>query len=115
MFCTLEQYFENYRVRNDQVPSESVLNRGPFRLKREIRELKSLSDIVIGNDLETWNASKFYEQDEYIQYNGKIYRSRIDGNNDKTPGVSQDWILVQVVSLKDLLRRVEALEERINQ
>lgn len=113
MFSTLEQYFDNYRVKNDDVPSETVLNRGPFRLKREIRELKSLSDIVIGNDLETWNASKFYELDEYIRYNGKIYRSRIDGNHNKTPGVSQDWVLVQIVSLKDLLRRVEALEAQI--
>lgn len=113
MFSTMEEYFTNYRVRNDQPPSETVLNRGPFRLKREIRELKSLSDVVIGNDLEVWNKDKFYEQDEYIQYNGKIYRSKVDGNNDKTPGVSQDWILVQVVSLKELLRRVEALEARV--
>lgn len=113
MFCTLEQYYEQYRVRNDQVPSESVLNRGPFRLKREIRELKSLSDIVIGNDLEVWNPSKFYEMDEYVKYNNKIYRSKIDGNNDKTPGVSTDWVQVKITSLKDLLRRVEALEARV--
>ena len=114
MFCTLEQYFENYRVKNNQVPSETVLNRGPFRLKREIRELKSLSDVVIGNDLEEWNSSKNYELDEYVQYNGKIYRSLIDGNNDQTPGVSNQWSLVQIVSLKELLRRVEALEQRLN-
>lgn len=113
MFSTLEEYFENYRVKNDQPPSETVLNRGPFRLKREIRELKSLSDIIIGNDIEEWNKDKFYEQDEYIQYNGRIYRSAIDANNDKTPGVSRDWVLIQIVSLKDLLRRVEALEERL--
>ena len=112
MFSTLEEYFTNYRVKNDQPPSETVLNRGPFRLKREIRELKSLSDIIIGNDIEKWNRDKFYELDEYIQYNGKIYRSCIDGNNDKTPGVSRDWEQVQIVSLKDLLRRIEALEAR---
>lgn len=113
MFCTLEQYFEQYRVRNDQPPSETVLNRGPFRLKREIRELKSLSDVVIGNDLETWNPNKFYEQDEYVQYNGKIYKSRIDGNNDKTPGVANDWELIHIVSLRELLERVEALEAKV--
>lgn len=112
MFSTLEEYFENYRVKNDQPPSETTLNRGPFRLKREIRELKSLTDVIIGNDLEIWNKDKFYEQDEYVQYNGKVYRSKIDGNNDKTPGVSSDWVLIQIVSLKDLLRRIEALESR---
>lgn len=113
MFSTLEQYFDSYRVKNGEVPSETTFNRGPLRLKREIRELKSLSDIVIGNDLETWDSNKFYEEDEYIQYNNKIYRSRIDGNHNKTPGVSQDWILIQVVSLKDLLRRIEILEEKV--
>ena len=112
MFSTLEEYFENYRVRNDQPPSETVLNRGPFRLKREIRELKSLTDIIIGEDIEEWNPDKFYEQDEYVQYNSRIYRSKIDANHSKTPGVSQDWVYIQIVSLKDLLRRVEALENR---
>lgn len=114
MFCSLEEYYNNYRVKNNQVPTETTLNRGPFRLKREIRELKSLSDIVIGNDIEVWSASKNYEIDEYVKYNGKIYRSLIDGNNDQTPGVSNRWEVVEIVSLKELLRRVKALESKVN-
>ena len=47
MFSTLEEYYQNYRVKNGQVPNEVTLNRGPFRLKREIRELKSITDVVI--------------------------------------------------------------------
>lgn len=113
MFTTLEEYYQNYRVKNGQVPNEVTLNRGPFRLKREIRELKSITDVVIGNDIETWNKDKFYEQDEYVQYNGKIYKSDVDGNHNLEPGVSIDWTLVEIVSLKSLLKRIEELEKRI--
>ena len=28
MFTTLEQYFNDYRIKNDMVPSEVVLNNG---------------------------------------------------------------------------------------
>lgn len=114
MFCTMDEYYQNYRVKAGQVPNEVTLNRGPFRLKREIRELKSVQDIILGNDIETWNPKKYYEVDEYITYNDVVYRSKIDGNYNLTPGVSNDWVRVEVVSLKALLSRIEALEARLN-
>ena len=114
MFTTLEQYFDDYRVKNDMVPSEVVLNKGPMRLKREIRELKSLSDIVIGNDLPPWNASTRYEVDEYIEYKGNIYRSTNDGNYNHEPDSSPAmWTKVTIVSLSGLLKRIEALEAKV--
>ncbi len=112
MFCTLDEYYQNYRVKAGQVPNEVTLNRGPFRLKREIRELKSVQDVILGNDIEQWNPNKYYETDEYVTYDGVVYRSRIDGNYNLTPGVSADWVKIEIVSLKDLLRRIEALEAR---
>lgn len=114
MFCTMDEYYQNYRVKAGQVPNEVTLNRGPFRLKREIRELKSVQDIILGNDIETWNPNKYYEVDEYITYNDVVYRSKIDGNYNLTPGISNDWVQVEVVSLKALLSRIEALEARLN-
>lgn len=114
MFCTMDEYYQNYRVKAGQVPNEVTLNRGPFRLKREIRELKSVQDIILGNDIETWNPNKYYEVDEYITYNDVVYRSKIDGNYNLTPGISNDWERVEVVSLKALLSRIEALEARLN-
>lgn len=85
MFVTLEDFFENYRIKNQQQPNETVLNRGLMRLKRETRELKSIIDILIGNSLIEWNASKIYEQDEYVAYNGLVYKSRVDRNFNNEP------------------------------
>lgn len=114
MFTTLEQYFNDYRVKNDMVPSEVTLNKGPMRLKREIRELKSLSDIVIGNDIAPWNASTRYEVDEYVSYKKEIYRSTNDGNYNHTPDSSPAmWTKVTIVSLAGLLKRIEALEAKV--
>lgn len=114
MFTTLEQYFNDYRIKNDMVPSEVVLNKGPMRLKREIRELKSLSDIIIGNDIAPWSQSTRYELDEYVEYKGVIYRSTNDGNYNYEPDSSPAmWVKVTVVSLKGLLKRIEALEAKV--
>ena len=35
MFVTLQDFFENYRIKNGQFPNETVMNRGTMRLKRE--------------------------------------------------------------------------------
>lgn len=114
MFTTLEQYFNDYRIKNDMVPSEVVLNKGPMRLKREIRELKSLSDIIIGNDIASWSQNTRYELDEYVKYKGVIYRSTNDGNYNHEPDSSPAmWVKVTVVSLKGLLKRIEALEAKV--
>lgn len=102
MITTLEEYYENYRVKNSDVPTEETLNKGPMRLKREIRELKSLIDIIIGKSLEPWNSSKYYEQDEYVSYNGQNYKSLVNGNHGLEPSVSSDWELVSIRSLNDL-------------
>jgi hypothetical protein len=89
MFVTLEDFFDNYRIKNQQQPNETVLNRGLMRLKRETRELKSLIDILVGNPLIEWNANKIYEADEYVSYNGLVYKSRVDRNFNNEP-VSTD-------------------------
>lgn len=95
MFVTLEDFFENYRIKNQQQPNETVLNRGLMRLKRETRELKSLVDILVGNDVVSWNANKIYEVDEYVTHNSLVYRSRVDRNfsNEPTPLDETNWEL----------------------
>ena len=98
MFVTLEDFFENYRIKNQQQPNETVLNRGLMRLKRETRELKSLLDILVGNQLIAWNPSKIYEADEYVTHNDLIYKSKIDRNfnNEPTTGDLVNWTLTTV-------------------
>lgn len=98
MFTTLDEFYNNYRIKNGDVPDEITLNKGIMRLKREIRELKSLIDILMNNPLETWNSSKYYEADEYVSYNGVIYKSKVMGNVGLEPGVSSDWEAVNVNS-----------------
>lgn len=98
MFVTLEDFFENYRIKNQQQPNETVLNRGLMRLKRETRELKSLVDILTGKPLNSWNPSKIYEADEYVSYNDLVYRSRVDRNfgNEPFSADLNDWELTTV-------------------
>ena len=111
MFSTLEEFFRYYRVKNGQVPCEVVFNRGPMRLKREIRELKSIQDIIIGNDIPIWNPTTRYEVDEYVYYSGKIYRSKADSNFNYRPAENQNfWEKISMVSLKELLQRIQNLE-----
>ena len=111
MFSTLEEFFRDYRVKNGQVPCEVVFNRGPMRLKREIRELKSIQDIIIGNDIPIWNPTTRYEVDEYVYYAGKIYRSKADSNFNYRPAENQNfWEKISLVSLKELSQRIQNLE-----
>lgn len=113
-FTTLEQFYREYRVKNGQVPSEAVINKAPMRLKREIRELKSLSDIVIGNDIAEWVSTTRYEVDEYATYYGEIYKSLADGNLNYQPDTyTAFWKKIEIVSLKSLLERIEALEDKV--
>ena len=95
MFVTLKEFFDNFRIRNDK-PNETVFNRPLFRLKREIRELKSVLDILTGVPIETWSTVKFYERDEYVSYNGRFYRSAIDGNVGNRPDQSDKWVHEQI-------------------
>ena len=81
---------------SDDKPNETVFNRPLFRLKREIRELKSVLDILTGVPIETWSTVKFYERDEYVSYNGRFYRSAIDGNVGNRPDQSDKWVHEQI-------------------
>ena len=92
MFVTLKEFFDNFRIRNGDKPNETVFNRPLFRLKREIRELKSVVDILSGVPIEPWNQNKFYERDEYVTYNNGFYRSVNDGNVGNQPGISDRWV-----------------------
>ena len=85
MFTSFDTFFNNYRIKNNSAPNETVLNSGLLRLKREIRELKSILDLVIGNNIETYNPEKPYELDEYVEYRGYCYKSLIDVNIANTP------------------------------
>lgn len=96
MFVTLKEFFDNFRIRNGDKPNETVFNRPLFRLKREIRELKSVLDILTGVPIETWSTVKFYERDEYVSYNGRFYRSAIDGNVGNRPDQSDKWVHEQI-------------------
>jgi hypothetical protein len=99
-FTTLEQYYRDYRVKNGQVPSEAVLNKGPMRLKREIRELESMLNIALGIDLPEWNQYTRYEVDEYISYNNQNYKSLLDGNFKHIPDESpMHWKPVNIIPL----------------
>lgn len=117
MFTTLDEFYNNYRIKNNDVPDEITLNKGIMRLKREIREIKSLVDIIMGIPLEEWNPSKYYESDEYITYNGSNYKSKVMGNKGLEPGVSSDWELVDTSnistqSLFDVIGELSGTMER---
>ena len=97
MFTTLDQFFNDYCVKNNQQPNETVLNRSALRLKRELRELKSKQDVSFGNDIEEWNANKLYEIDEYVQYNGLVYKSNVDQNYSVRPSSENgNWELSDI-------------------
>lgn len=96
-FSSLEQFYQNYRIKNEQQPNETTLNRPSMRLKREVRELKSVLDIITGTEIEEWTAARFYEKDEYVQYRGLPYISLSDDNIDKDPLDHEDyWKLVDL-------------------
>lgn len=88
MFTSLEQFQKSYTIKNNTQPNETVLNRPNIRLKREVRELKSLVDILLGNSLEEYSDTRFYETDEYVEHNGTIYISLSDDNIANTPNLS---------------------------
>ena len=54
MITSFDEFFSDYRIKNNQAPNETVLNTGLLRLKRELRELKSVLDIVVGNAIEDY-------------------------------------------------------------
>lgn len=94
-FSSLEQFYQNYRIKNEQQPNETTLNRPSMRLKREVRELKSVLDIITGTEIEEWTQARFYEKDEYTRYRGLNYISLSDDNIGKIPETSEDyWKLV---------------------
>lgn len=91
MFTTFEDFFQNYRIKNNAAPNETVLNVGLLRLKREIRQLESMTKIICGQPLEEWNPEKAYERDEYIQYGEIYYRSLVDNNVGNDPHYSEQY------------------------
>lgn len=111
MFVDLENFYKNYRIKNTEVPNEVTLNRGIMRLKREIRELKSMIDIITKKSLEPWNSSKYYEADEYVSWNGNNYRSRVNGNHGLEPGISSDWELVTLETIGNTDSEIDDLSE----
>lgn len=102
MFTSFDTFFNNYRIKNNTAPNETVLNSGLLRLKREIRELKSLIDLITGTEIETYNPEKPYELDEYVKYRGYCYKSLIDVNISNNPENSQFWKKFDLPSLKEL-------------
>jgi len=101
MFVSLEKFFSDYRIKNGQAPNETVLNRGLMRLKREIRELQSIIDIISNQDIEEYSPGRIYEEDEYVMYSGSYYRSRCDHNYANKITNQNFWELVTLPSIKD--------------
>ena len=108
MFVTLEQFFKDYRIKNGQFPNETVMNRGTFRLKREIRELKTYFDIMQNKPLEDWSPSRVYELDEYVSYKGFIFKSCIDGNINDEPDVRSTWERVNLKTFSDIYPKLKS-------
>lgn len=101
MQTTLNNFYSEYGIRNGQAPNETVLNRGLLRLKREIREIYSILQIIQGKPIEEWNPDKIFELDEYVQYNGAIYKSILDTNYSMYPdGAEGAWEAVSFDTLK---------------
>jgi hypothetical protein len=105
MIVSFQEFFDNYRIKNQLRPNETVLNRPSMRLKREIRELKTILDILIGVDLPVWVNDHYYEMDEYVYFDGLNYRSRFDSNYGNTPTPSE--IIVKSYNDRDLDISVE--------
>lgn len=93
MFVSLQEFFDNYRIQNGKQPNETTLNRGLMRLKREVRELESVFNIILGNALPTWAVDIYYETDEYVQYGTPtvFYKSLVSQNLGVEPGVTAGW------------------------
>ncbi len=100
MFVDLQDFFDNYRIKNGLQPNETVMNRASMRLKRETRELKSIIDILTGVPLSDYSATYSYEIDEYVLYSGENYRSRINGNIGNEP-ITSDLINWEHITLGD--------------
>lgn len=101
-FTSLEQFYNNYRIKNEQQPNETTLNRPVMRLKREVRELKSVLDIITGTDIEEWTSSRFYETDEYVKYKESYYISLSDDNIGNTPSnESEFWNRVTLTKINE--------------
>ena len=101
MQTTLNNFYSEYGIRNGQAPNETVLNRGLLRLKREIREIYSILQIIQGKPIEEWNPDKIFELDEYVQYKGAIYKSILDTNYSMYPDGSEGaWEAVSFDTLK---------------
>ena len=101
MFVTLEDFFNNYRIKNQQQPNETVLNRGLMRLKRETRELKSILDVLLNGNFDVWDSNRVYEKDEYVKYNDLIYKSRIYTNYNHIP-FREDTTSWEIITLESL-------------
>lgn len=108
MFVSQQKFFSDYRIKNGQAPNETVLNRGLMRLKREIRELKSLLDIISNQEIEEFSAQQIYEEDEYVMYRNSYYRSKCDHNYANSPENEQFWELVKLPSIKEGTTRTHA-------
>lgn len=101
MQTSLDNFYSEYGIRNGQAPNETVLNRGLLRLKREIREIYSVLQIIQGKPIEEWNPDKIFELDEYVQYKGAIYKSILDTNYSMFPdGAEGAWEAVSFDTLK---------------
>ena len=101
MQTTLNNFYSEYGIRNGQAPNETVLNRGLLRLKREIREIYSILQIIQGKPIEELNPDKIFELDEYVQYNGAIYKSILDTNYSMYPDGSEGaWEAVSFDTLR---------------
>lgn len=100
MFTTLETFYNDYSLKNNQQPNETVLNRPTMRLKRELREVKSIQDIILRNDIEEYSADKVYEIDEYVQSStGIYYKSLVDANYNHELADANYWQLISIPSL----------------
>ena len=92
MQTTLEQFYSDYRIKNNYAPNETVLNTGLLRLKREIRELNSKIAILANQPIEEYNPNKIYEVSEFVQYKGEYYESLHDDNCANDPqSVNTSW------------------------
>lgn len=102
MFITLQDFFDNYRIKNGKQPNETVLNKGLMRLKREVRELESIIKLFSDIELNPWETTVYYEQDEYVTHNGLNFKSKISNNlnNEPDPVSQTNWEVVTIDSYK---------------
>lgn len=113
MITTLEEFWRDYRIKNGDIPNETTLNRGQFRIKRELRELHSVAIILSGISLPEWQKDWSYEADEYVYFSGRNWVSTLDGNAGNEPGKSSLWKEVQIPSVVSLASRIATLENEV--